>query len=76
MLSWQLFVCCTAQRAPILTLDGRTLSEAIEDGPEEEAALRTIAAHASAYIAHVRRQLRHTLPKAIVHCLVGAAPAT
>lgn len=58
------------QAAAVLTLEGRPLLEAIEDGPEEERPLRTIAAHASAYVAHVRRQLRYTLPKAIVHCEV------
>ena len=29
-----------------------------------------IAAHVSAYIHHVRTQLKQTIPKAIVHCLV------
>lgn len=57
----------------MLTLRGFTIAEAVEDGPEGEAPLRTIGAHASAYVAHVRRQLRHTLPKAIVHCLVRVA---
>lgn len=56
----------------MLTLKGFTIAEAVEDGPEGEAPLRTIGAHASAYVAHVRRKLRHTLPKAIVHCLVRA----
>jgi hypothetical protein len=32
-----------------------------------------IAAHVSAYIHHVRTQLKQTIPKAIVHCLVGFA---
>jgi hypothetical protein len=31
-----------------------------------------IAAHVSAYIHHVRTQLKQTIPKAIVHCLVRA----
>lgn len=53
-----------------LTLDGRSMVDVIQDGPEEDRHLRTIAAHTSAYITHVRRQLRHTIPKAIVHCLV------
>ena len=44
--------------------------DVINEGPEEDRHLRTIAAHTSAYITHVRRQLRHTVPKAIVHCLV------
>ncbi len=60
------------QRAPLLTLDGRTIADAVEDGPEDVAPLRTIAAHTSAYITHVRRQLKQTIPKAIVHCLVRA----
>lgn len=55
-----------------LTLDGRTMADMIADGPEDDRHLRTIAAHTSAYITHVRRQLKHTLPKAIVHCLVSA----
>lgn len=56
-----------------LTLDGRTMADMIADGPEDDRHLRTIAAHTSAYITHVRRQLKHTLPKAIVHCLVMQA---
>lgn len=56
-----------------LTLDGRTMADMIADGPEDDRHLRTIAAHTSAYITHVRRQLKHTLPKAIVHCLVRPA---
>jgi Dynamin GTPase effector domain len=51
-------------------LDGRRVAEVIADGPEEDMHLRTIGAHVSAYITHVRRQIRHTIPKAIVHCLV------
>lgn len=50
------------------------MTDMIADGPEEDRHLRTIAAHTSAYITHVRRQLKHTLPKAIVHCLVGLQP--
>ena len=46
------------------------MADVIQEGPEEDRHLRTIAAHTSAYITHVRRQLRHTIPKAIVHCLV------
>lgn len=61
-----------------LTLDGRTMADMIADGPDDDRHLRTIAAHTSAYITHVRRQLKHTLPKAVVHCLVrrpwGAPP--
>ncbi len=49
------------------------MADMINDGPEEDRHLRTIAAHTSAYITHVRRQLKHTLPKAIVHCLVRIA---
>ena len=50
------------------------MADMIADGPEEDRHLRTIAAHTSAYITHVRRQLKHTLPKAIVHCLVRHGP--
>lgn len=32
--------------------------------------------HVSAYIAHVRTQLKQTIPKAIVHCLVSQFPST
>lgn len=49
------------------------MADMINDGPEDDRHLRTIAAHTSAYITHVRRQLKHTLPKAIVHCLVRVA---
>ncbi len=35
-----------------------------------------IAAHVSAYIHHVRTQLKQTIPKAIVHCLVCPQPST
>jgi hypothetical protein len=59
-----------AQTGLTLTLDGRRMVDVINEGPEEDRHLRTIAAHTSAYITHVRRQLRHTVPKAIVHCLV------
>ena len=63
---------CMLQLGLTLTLDGRRMADVIDEGPDEDRHLRTIAAHVSAYIAHVRRQLRHTLPKAIVHCLVRA----
>ncbi len=36
--------------------------------------LRRIAIHVSAYIAHVRTQLKQTVPKAVVHCLVRGPP--
>lgn len=35
-----------------------------------DAHLKKIGMHVSAYIAHVRTQLKQTIPKAIVHCLV------
>eukprot|EP00891_Asterochloris_glomerata_P004731 jgi/Astpho2/4731/e_gw1.00067.68.1_t len=35
--------------------------------------MRKIAVHVSAYITHVRTQLKQTIPKAIVHCLVSLA---
>ena len=66
--------CAAAQGGLTLTLDGRRMVDVIQDGPEEDRHLRTIAAHTSAYITHVRRQLRHTIPKAIVHCLVRCHP--
>lgn len=69
------FWSASAQGGLTLTLDGRRMVDVIQDGPEEDRHLRTIAAHTSAYITHVRRQLRHTIPKAIVHCLVCPPPS-
>lgn len=56
---------------PILrTLSGKLVTEAVEDGTPEERHLKTIAAHVSGYVNMVCTQLKHTIPKAIVHCLV------
>ena len=42
----------------------------MEDGTPADQHMRKIAVHVSAYITHVRTQLKQTIPKAIVHCLV------
>lgn len=48
------------------------LSEAdVQGATAQETHLKRIAIHVSAYIAHVRTQLKQTIPKAIVHCLVS-----
>ncbi|KAK9831821.1 hypothetical protein WJX74_010754 [Apatococcus lobatus] len=55
----------------IRTLSGRAVSEVMNDNlPPADAHLRKIAIHVSAYITHVRTQLKQTIPKAIVHTLV------
>lgn len=41
--------------------------------PPADAHLRKIAIHVSAYITHVRTQLKQTIPKAIVHTLVRSS---
>ena len=41
-----------------------------DDAAPSERHLRKIGMHVSAYVAHVRTQLKQTIPKAIVHCLV------
>merc|ERR1711977_768807 len=51
------------------TLSGRKLQMDL-DGTAEEAHLRQIANHVSAYLGVVCNQLKATIPKAIVHCLV------
>ena len=48
------------------------VSEVPETGNPAQDHLRKIAVHVSAYIAHVKTQLKQTIPKAIVHCLVRA----
>ena len=45
----------------------------LEDASPSDRHLRKIGMHVSAYIAHVRTQLKQTIPKAIVHCLVSPA---
>ena len=46
----------------------------MEDASPSDRHLRKIGMHVSAYIAHVRTQLKQTIPKAIVHCLVSIFP--
>ena len=46
------------------------VGEVMDEGTPGDKHLRKIAMHVSAYIAHVRTQLKQTIPKAIVHCLV------
>ncbi|DBB13052.1 hypothetical protein WJX82_001471 [Trebouxia sp. C0006] len=55
------------------TLSGRTIGEIPERGDPGQQHLQMISAHVSAYITHVRTQLKQTIPKAIVHCLVMQA---
>ena len=45
----------------------------LEDASPSDRHLRKIGMHVSAYIAHVRTQLKQTIPKAIVHCLVTSS---
>ena len=44
-----------------------------DDAAPSERHLRKIGIHVSAYVAHVRTQLKQTIPKAIVHCLVRSS---
>ncbi|KAL3138117.1 hypothetical protein ABBQ38_005347 [Trebouxia sp. C0009 RCD-2024] len=55
------------------TLSGRRIAEIPERGDPGQQHLQMISAHVSAYITHVRTQLKQTIPKAIVHCLVMQA---
>ena len=52
---------------------GRRIGEIPERGDPGQQHLQMISAHVSAYITHVRTQLKQTIPKAIVHCLVSTA---
>ncbi|KAK9812407.1 hypothetical protein WJX73_008699 [Symbiochloris irregularis] len=54
----------------IRTLSGRQVNDYIDEGTPADRHLRKIAIHVSAYITHVRTQLKQTIPKAIVHTLV------
>ena len=57
----------------VRTLSGRAVADAADGGAGASPAdrhLHRIAVHVSAYITHVRTQLKQTIPKAIVHCLV------
>ena len=55
-----------------MVLAGRRIGEIPERGDPGQQHLQMISAHVSAYITHVRTQLKQTIPKAIVHCLVSA----
>jgi len=56
----------------IRTLSGRAVGDAADGtaGSPADRHLHRIAVHVSAYITHVRTQLKQTIPKAVVHCLV------
>ena len=58
----------------VRTLSGRPVSDVATDeggyGAPGDRHLHRIAVHVSAYITHVRTQLKQTIPKAIVHTLV------
>lgn len=58
----------------MLPAAGRKISDVPEVGGDPgQQHMRKIAVHVSAYITHVRTQLKQTIPKAIVHCLVSLA---
>ncbi len=62
---------CASAGADGWLCTGRAVSEVMNDNlPPADAHLRKIAIHVSAYITHVRTQLKQTIPKAIVHTLV------
>ena len=46
------------------------VNDYLEEGTPADRHLRKIAIHVSAYITHIRVQLKQTIPKAIVHTLV------
>ena len=46
------------------------VNDFVDDGTPADKHLRKIAIHVSAYITHIRTQLKQTIPKAIVHTLV------
>jgi hypothetical protein len=56
----------------VRTLSGRHVADVADDagGAPGDRHLHRIAVHVSAYITHVRTQLKQTIPKAIVHTLV------
>lgn len=60
---------------PVLTPEGLALQvsdvNADDRSSPTDKHTQKIAAHVSAYIHHVRTQLKQTIPKAIVHCLVS-----
>ena len=53
-----------------LNTEAMQVGEVMDEGTPGDKHLRKIAMHVSAYIAHVRTQLKQTIPKTIVHCLV------
>ena len=69
-------VCSCRERCKECSLAGLTccllaqVEDSMEDGTPADQHMRKIAVHVSAYITHVRTQLKQTIPKAIVHCLV------
>jgi hypothetical protein len=66
----------TCERGAAPTLCARAqVEDSMEDGSPGDQHMRKIAVHVSAYITHVRTQLKQTIPKAIVHCLVRARPS-
>ena len=63
-----------SQCMSMLPAAGRKISDVPEVGGDPgQQHMRKIAVHVSAYITHVRTQLKQTIPKAIVHCLVSLA---
>lgn len=48
------------------------MNDYVDEGTPADKHLRKIAIHVSAYITHIRTQLKQTIPKAIVHTLVRA----
>ena len=63
-----------SQSMSTLSAAGRKISDVPEVGGDPgQQHMRKIAVHVSAYITHVRTQLKQTIPKAIVHCLVSLA---
>lgn len=46
------------------------VNDYLDEGTPADRHLRKIAIHVSAYITHIRTQLKQTIPKAIVHTLV------
>ena len=54
----------------LMLLSVLQVGDMLDDATPSDRHLRKIGIHVSAYIAHVRTQLKQTIPKAIVHCLV------
>ena len=64
------FAHCAVPAPALSPLYGLQVTEYVDDGTPADKHLRKIAIHVSAYITHVRTQLKQTIPKAIVHTLV------